>query len=971
MKSKHGKTLLSYSEGRKNRGKVKNVQNTWDDFCDKLKKPFRTDEKRAAFLKLSQDEKNDLKKAGGYIIGAPMRDGVRRRPNVQPRVLLSIDNDKPRKDIQAQLELGFTSFDKYEFVAHTTRSSSHKAPRIRVFMMANRLVTPEEYGPVIRILSSEYEGWSSEIEEIDHVSFRPMQIMYKPTASKDQDYWFHRNYGELVDVDALLARYTEVTGNDPFDLKTLPRSPREEELRESAKKAENPLEKDGLVGTFCRWIETVDRAIEEFELPYTLSDEGAGGKRRYTYTEGSGADGAEVEDDGLFLYSHHGTDPVSERLVNAWDLVRIHKFEHLDANALPDTPLMQLPSSKAMKELAMSIKGFRDFQLSEKYTVSTELFGDVDADDEEDAPAIEQDDEPEEDVLGFDDEPAADPDDPLSAFDTDPDARLARDRSEGAGSPGSNASPAPAATAKPGKKPKAPPVDTWFPAQLELDQNNNIKAIPSNAATILYNDARTHGAIAFNDFTRQIVLRYDFRSNIPQIKSRKVRDRVNGDRWQDVDDITFRIMLGVANDPGNGFYGYGVQVTDRDMNAAVVTTAHRNSFHPIRDYLHGLKWDGVKRIDRLFVDYLGCPDTPYHRETSHLKLVASVTRVEEPGHKFDNAAIIEGDQGIRKSSFVKALYSESWFGELNCDLGNPQQVAETIGGIWGSELPEMTSFHKSDFNDAKAFMRRTKDRVRMAYDRRVTEFDRQLIIWGTTNDRKYLKDPTGNRSYWPIRADMTQAKKFAVVAGQRQIDTDEIERLRDQLWAEAYAVYTEMRKAQPRGELKLVLSAEAIKEAERLQNDARVADLHETWAEVIQDWLDTPIPLSQYLAEAGFPAEAFSGDADDADAHQGELVLRCAVTRDMILAGALHKDRGIQDYQTNTNFGKTMPMIVGWDRALREKTDGQKGGALSYVQGIRKRWIFRDDISAEERKLGYRVVPPDDEITENDEIDLV
>ena len=871
------------------------------------------------------------------------------------------------KRLLEELEFTGTPLSGYEFVAHTTRSSTFLKPRVRLFAPTTRHVMADEFPLINRIFAWVLDD--GKIEQTDLVSFRPAQIMYKPSISRDQvdDYWHLRNEGKLVDPDALIALYAKRTGLDPHAIENWPRRDDEHELRLAAKKAEDPTTKTGIIGTFCRMFSVME-AITEFELPYDPSGDDSSGKMRYSFRDGTTADGVEVQDDGLFIYSHHGSDPCGDKLCNAYDMTRIHLHGHLDTEEdLKDLQPGQWASAKAFNKELMLRPDFKRAMTADKYDIAG-MYEGLDLGDGDD----EEDDEPEEAPAprapdNEDDAETDALDDITAKFGSvmDADEPRARDQSEGAGDPEVSA-PSKTPKGKRPKAPKAPDADTWFPQTLETDQSGNIKPIPTNAATILSNDARTHGRIALNEFNRQIVLRYDFKSNIPIVPSRKVRDYQNGDRWQDVDDVILRMMLGTANDPTNGFYGYGIQLTDRDLNAAVIASAYKQAFHPIRDYLRSLTWDGVPRIDTLFVDYFGVPDTAYHRETARLMLLASVTRAEEPGHKFDNTAIIEGEQGLRKSSFIKALYSKSWFGEIDCDLGNAQAVAETIGGIWGGELPEVTSFHKSDFNAAKAFMRRTTDRVRMAYDRRMTEFDRQIVLWGTTNDQKYLKDPTGNRSYWPIRMRMGAAKFFAMVAGKRQIDTDRIEQLRDQLWAEAHAVYTEMRAKHRHGDLPLYLSTDADREAVRLQEGARVADLHETWAEVVQDWLDEPVPLSQYLAEAGLPPEDQFAEGGETGATV-PMVLRCAVTREIILAGALHKDRGIQDYQTNSNFAKTMPMITGWARAISTGSDGQNAGQRGRVQGVLRRWIYREGITAEEKKLGYRLLPdgdnsPDDEI---------
>ena len=266
------------------------------------------------------------------------------------------------------------------------------------------------------------------------------------------------------------------------------------------------------------------------------------------------------------------------------------------------------------------------------------------------------------------------------------------------------------------------------------------------------------------------------------------------------------------------------------VHDAVRVAANRNSFHPILERYDALReQDRIgpeDLIERLFIDYYGCPDTPYYRELSRLILIASVARVEEPGCKFDYAIIVEGAQGTRKSSSIAALYGKDYFGEIDGDLGNLQKTAEQIAGKHALELPELSAMHKSEANDAKAFMSRQQDDVRMVYDRNKSQFPRQCVIWGTTNDQQYLRDTTGGRRY------------LIVESLDTMIDCDGILRDNDAIWQAAAFGYDEMREEQPYGELPLFLQGEAAVEAKRLQERARKTEVWEHWLETVTDWMD-------------------------------------------------------------------------------------------------------------------------------------
>jgi Virulence-associated protein E-like domain len=217
-------------------------------------------------------------------------------------------------------------------------------------------------------------------------------------------------------------------------------------------------------------------------------------------------------------------------------------------------------------------------------------------------------------------------------------------------------------------------------------------------------------------------------------------------------------------------------LSTRDFFFTVVEeAARRNTFHPVRDYLDGLVWDGVSRIDRWLVDYGGADATEYVCAVGALTLVAAVRRVRKPGCKFDEMLIFEmPTQGKDKSTAIQVLaVREEWFSDdlpLNSD---GKRVIEQTRGKWIVEASELSGIRRSDVEHLKATLSRASDRARLSYDRLTTDRPRQFIIIGTTNAVYYLRDTTGNRRFWPIAV-----TGFDVVALARD---------RDQLWAEAAA----------------------------------------------------------------------------------------------------------------------------------------------------------------------------------------
>jgi hypothetical protein len=211
------------------------------------------------------------------------------------------------------------------------------------------------------------------------------------------------------------------------------------------------------------------------------------------------------------------------------------------------------------------------------------------------------------------------------------------------------------------------------------------------------------------------------------------------------------------------------------FHTVVEEAARRNAFHPVRDYLDGLAWDGVPRLDRWLVEYGGAEDTEYVRAVGKNVLIAAVRRVRKPGTKFDEILILENpNQGTDKSGAVQVLaVREAWFSDdlpLNAD---GKRVIEQTRGKWIVEASELSGIRKSDVEHLKAMLSRTTDRARLSYGRLTTDRPRQFIIVGTTNATFYLRDTTGNRRFWPV-----------AVIGFKLAD---LSRDRDQLWAEAAA----------------------------------------------------------------------------------------------------------------------------------------------------------------------------------------
>lgn len=427
--------------------------------------------------------------------------------------------------------------------------------------------------------------------------------------------------------------------------------------------------------------------------------------------------------------------------------------------------------------------------------------------------------------------------------------------------------------------------------KLQLTEDGAVRVTLHNIALIMKNDPRFRGIVSYNEFTQENVVyrepgRIKMKKESPKGTLQldndcfKVKDKINGDLWQSQHDSAVRFILEAP--PRQG--GFGIKVSKRDLTDAIELAAHERPFHPIRQALEMTKWDGKARLDHLFVDYLGTPDTAYYRDAARYLLVAAVARVYEPGHKFDTVPVLEGTQGRGKSTFCRVLaMQDCWFSELQGKFSDAKEMIENMQGALVLELPELQGLSKAEVTDVKAFISRQRDKARMAYATRVTEYPRQSIIIGTTNEDAYLRDQTGGRRFWPIRVQVDQ------------INTGKLKDNVLQIWAEAVEVYRQMRREQPKGTLPLYLrDEEAVREAQQMQETRRIETVEEGMTGEIEQWLNTPI-----------------GDGfDDLDGMKPRY--RDYVSIKDVWVDFYSNDPSRLDQRTSNAIGKAIRDIDGW-----------------------------------------------------------
>jgi hypothetical protein len=462
----------------------------------------------------------------------------------------------------------------------------------------------------------------------------------------------------------------------------------------------------------------------------------------------------------------------------------------------------------------------------------------------------------------------------------------------------------PPESAVPRKKPapvaEVEPYDPEWRSCLQLSEEGQIKPTLHNVELIIRNDKRIRGVVGLNDFTKEIVQianpgRFKLRKDSPKpvrqlggaLWELRDKDITDGKLWSDSHDIALRLILETPDRQG----GYGLKTSDRDLVGALNRSAQSNHFHPVRDYLRSQTWDGVNRVERLFVDYVGAEDNAYHREAAMLFMIGAVTRVFEPGHKFDFVPILEGLQGARKSTFIQIL-GRGWSSELEGDFHDTKGMVERMQGSWIVELPELQGFSKSEVTTIKGFVSRTTDKVRLAFERRAANYPRQCVFMGSTNETEYLRDATGGRRFWPIACSVAE------------IDTDRLLREIDQLWAEAIAMYDAWRATNPGGALPLYMKNAAAEEARRLQDSRRQETVEEVIASRIEAWLEKPLG-----SELGF--DELPGS---------EPVYRQTVCLLEIWVDMMGRDTKDYDSRAQQMMGKAVRLVPGWRYSHRATT---------------------------------------------------
>uniref|UniRef100_UPI0032176870 virulence-associated E family protein n=1 Tax=Clostridium sp. UBA5988 TaxID=1946369 RepID=UPI0032176870 len=728
---------LALSVGKSRRDKQwDNVNVTWGQLIEKLSSTVYTSETLEEYKNSPKDLQDNIKDVGGFV-GGTLKEGRRTKASVMDRQLLTLDCDYATSYLWDTLDMLFD----FAAVIYSTHKHCEDRPRFRLVIPLNRRVTPEEYEAIGRKVAKDIG-----MDYFDDSTYEPSRLMYWPSTSSDGEFVFHYKDAPWLNADQVLNSYENWK-----DRSTWPESSRVNKHRRAlANRQGSPREKAGIIGAFCRSYSTpqvIDKFLNHIYIPTMDKD-------RYTYVKGSTSGGLVIYQEGDFAYSYHSTDPISGLLCNAFDLMRLHSFGHLDEGVPEDTPSIKLPSYKAMIDFArndnqvkLTIGKERLLQAKVDFKIEEELNGDE--------------------------------------------------------------------------------ANQWM-QHLEVDKLGQYKSTIENISLILENDENLKGKIALNEFSHRTMIK----GNLPW---HRLLNKKEGDQWKDSDDSSLRHYIEKV---------YRI-TSPMKINDGLLIVEEKNKFHPIRDYFNSLVWDGVKRVDNLFIDYLGASDTKYNRMVTRKALVAGVARIFNPGVKFDYMLVLVGKQGVGKSHIL-SLLGQNWYSDsFNTVQG--KEAYEQLQDAWIIEMAELTAAKKAETEAVKHFISKREDIYRVAYGKRVTKFPRQCVFFGTTNEMDFLKDKTGNRRFWPVMVEKHRIKK--------NLWREDIKAEIHQIWAEA----VELWKMGEELFLELELEEQAVKIQEKHTERSSMEGLIHEYLEMSlpENWEDLDVAARRnYIHGTNFKEDA-------------------------------------------------------------------------------------------------------------------
>lgn len=780
---------------RRTNSRYKNQEKPWEWLKEKNRTPVRTTETVEEYPRLPKAERDALKDQGGFV-GGWLKDGVRKNGHVLCRSVGALDADHIPEGVNFPA-LVREKLGGFDWFLYSTHRHTPAAPRFRLVVLFDREVSEEEYPPLMRQVAKDIG-----MDYFDDSTYQANRMMYWASCPSDGQFVFNESSGQALPVDRYLGRYA-----DWKDTSQWPVSSREPEiLKQAAERQQDPLNKEGLVGVFCRTYFPVQAALEKF-LQGVYAPTDCDG--RWDYVPAESTAGVVIYDD-RFVYSHHTTDPACGKLLNAFDIVRIHRFGNDD-------------TKKSYQEMC--------------------------------ALALEQDEIK---------------------------LRLDKERQEALEADFGGYTP---------EKQTEEPDSAWKMKLRYRPKSKELESTSWNLMLILRNDPDFMN-FAFNEMAGKVQITGDLPWTRPE-----------GNRfWRDADTAQMKVLL------DNRYTVF----PDRVLEACFTKATEDRRFHPVRDYLKALPpWDGKKRIETLFQRCLEAADTAYTRAVARKVFAGAVARILQPGVKFDSIPVLDGAQGIGKSSLFRELAGSEYYSEtLSLTDMSDKAGAEKLQGFWIAEIGELAGMRKADIEKVKAFLSTTDDAYRPSYGRTVESHPRQCIIVATVNgDNGYLRDTTGNRRFWVIKCGQTeQAKKFSFSGEER-----------NQIWAEAMHLWEN-------GE-KLYLDQDMIAAAEEIQRGAMEEDDRQG---IVEAYLETLLPEKWQEMDLYERRMWLSGRNDPAQPKG--TVRRKKVTNVEIWAECFGNDPGMMKKQDSGDLSAIMLRIRGWERTADRETLQLYGRQRVYVR---------------------------------------
>ena len=436
--------------------------------------------------------------------------------------------------------------------------------------------------------------------------------------------------------------------------------------------------------------------------------------------------------------------------------------------------------------------------------------------------------------------------------------------------------------------------DEWK-KELEFNKHGKLVCSIANIILILEHDPALAGKIWHDQFSGFDAVRGGLPWN-PKATA-----------WTDRDDANLRVWLERNYD-----------ITGKEKIADAMTAVlTRHNYHPVRDYLDGLTWDGTPRLERLIIDYSGAADTEINRTMTRKHFIAAVGRIYQPGIKYDQCLILTGPEGVGKSTLL-SIMGGKWFND-SITTTEGKEGMDQLRRSWVIELGELSSIKRSDVESVKAYLSKRVDIYRAAYDRRAGEHPRQCVFCGTTNETHFLKGDTGNRRFWVI----------AIEPGLRKYPNwyDAILADRDQLWAEAVHYWKQ-------GE-KLCLDENLEAQARQMQEEFN-DDSDDPITGMLNSFLDAKLPGDWGLKDIRQRREWLRGAGGDPTMPKGEEP-RMQVCAAEFICEALGKEMVDKEYKyLSRKVCKILARLPGWERMGASRHAGKLYGVQKAFRRVTK-----------------------------------